>query len=109
MVKNQMKHKYSGTANLQHLTSNPGIILPKPTLWFQISWGDLIIMPLIIVMLKLPLQIFQLILTLNQFQIQTTLQLNQLMTMKWIIFWNSSIKNTMKILCMLTTRYFKLD
>ena len=29
MVKNQMNHQDSGTANLQKLTSNPGPLLPK--------------------------------------------------------------------------------
>ena len=46
------------TANLQYLTSNPGPLLPKPDLWFQISWGDLFLIPFIMVMLRFTLQIF---------------------------------------------------
>ena len=61
------------------------------------------------VMLKFTLTIFQLNLTLNKFQIQTPLQLNQMMMMKWIISWNSSIKNTIEILWMLTYICFNLD
>ena len=55
---NQMNHQNNGTSNLRQLTSNPGPILPKPTLWFQLSWGDLIITPSIMVMLKYPLKRF---------------------------------------------------
>ena len=109
VVMNQMNHKESRTANPQQLTSNTGPLLPKPTLWFKISWGDLTIMPLIMVMLKFPLQSFQSSLTLNQFQIQTPLRLNQLMIMKWIISFNSSIQNIMEIFCMLTSICFKLE
>ena len=109
MVMNQMNHQYNGTSNLQNLTSNPVPLLPKPTLRFQLSWGDLIIVPLIMVMLKLPLRSFQLILTLNQFQIQTPLRLNQLIMMKCIISCNYSINNMMKIFWMFTSRCFKLD
>ena len=47
--------------------------------------------------IKIPTSYFQLNLTLNQFQIQTPIWLNQLMVMKWIISWNSSIWNMMKI------------
>ena len=45
MVKNQLIHQESGTANLQQITSNTVTLLPEPALWFQLSWGDLIIMP----------------------------------------------------------------
>ena len=109
MVMNQMKHQDNGSANLRHLTSNPGPLLPTPALCFQLSWGDLIIMPLIMVMLKFPIHSFQLILNLNQFQIQTPLRLNQLLIMRWIISWNSFIQNMMNIFWMLTSRCFKLD
>ena len=77
MVKNQMNHKDNGTAKLQQLTSNTGHILPTPALWFQISWGGLIVMTLIMVVLNFTLQIFQLNLTLTMFQILTPLRLNQ--------------------------------
>ena len=60
-------------------------------------------------MLKFPLHIFQLSLTMHQLQIQTPLQLNKLMMMKWIISWNSSIQNMMKIFWMLTSKFFRLD
>ena len=109
MVMNQMNHQYNGTSNLRQFTSNPGPILPKPTLWFQLSWVGLIIMPLIMVMLRFTLKSFQLSLNRNQFQIHTPLRLNKLMTMKCIISWNYFIQNTMKIFWMLTSIYFKLD
>ena len=97
-----------GTSNLRQLTSNPIFLLPKPTLWFQIAWGDLIIMPLIMVMLTFPLHSLQLSITLNQFYIQTPLLLNQLMMMKWIIYCNFSIQNMMNIFWMFKSRCFKL-
>ena len=61
------------------------------------------------VMLRFTLQSFQLNLNLNLFQIQTPLQLNQLMIMKWTIYWNYFIKNTMKIFWVLTSICFRLD
>ena len=66
-------------------------------------------MPLITVMLKFTLQSFQLNLTLNQLQIKTPLRLDQSVTVKWIIFWNYSIQNTMNVLWTSTYRLFKLD
>ena len=69
MMMNQLIHQDSGTANLQQLTSNPVPLLPTSDLWFQLSWVDLIIMTLIMVILKFTLQIFQFNLTMNQFQI----------------------------------------
>ena len=109
MVVNQMNHREVVTANLQNLTSTTGPLLQKTALWFQLSWGGIIIMPLIMVMLKFPLQSFQLSLTLYQFQIQTPLRSNQLVVMKWIISCNSSIENMMKIFFIFTSRFFKLD
>ena len=109
MVMNQMNHQYNGIFNLHKLISNPGPLLPKPTLWFKLSWGDLIIIPYIMVMLKLPLHSFQLSLTMNQFQIQTPLQLNQFIIVNLIISWNSCIHNIMKIFWVLTSGCFKLD
>ena len=85
MVKKQMNHQWSGSDNLQQLTSNPGTLLPTPSLWFQISWEDLIIIQLIMVMLKFTHQIFQLNITLNQSQIPTPLRLIQMVMIKWII------------------------
>ena len=108
MVMNQVNHQDSRIANLQNLTSNPGPLLPTQAMWLQISWGDLIVMTLILVMLNLPLHSYQLNLILNQFQIQTPLRLNQLMIIKFIIFLNSSIQKMMKILWMLISRSFKL-
>ena len=90
MMKNQMIHQESGTANLQHLTSNPGPLLPKPVLWFQISQEDLIIMPLIMVTLRFTLHSSQLNITLNLFHIQTPPQSNKLMMIKCTISWNYS-------------------
>ena len=109
MENNQMKHQESGTSILQQVTSNPGPLLPTPALWFQISWGGLIIIPLIMVMLRFTLHIYQLNLTLNLFQIQTPLQLNQLMMTKCIISWNSSTHNMMIIFWMYTSICFSLD
>ena len=94
MVMNQKNHQSNGTANLWHLTSNPSPLLPELTLWFQLSWGKLIIMPSIMVIL---LQFFWLSLAMNPFQIHTPLLSNQLMMMKWIISWNSSTQNMMAI------------
>ena len=86
MVKKQMNRQYSGTVNLQHLTSNPEPLLTTPALWFQISWGDLNIIPFVMVMLSFTFQVFQLNLTLNMFHIQKPLQLNELIMMKRTIF-----------------------
>ena len=74
MVKNQMSHQESGKANLQQLISNPGFLLPKPLLWFNLSWEELIIMSLIMVMLRFTLKSFQFNITLNLLQIQTPLR-----------------------------------
>ena len=61
------------------------------------------------VMLRFTLQSFQLSITMNHFHTHTPLQSSQLMMMKWIIFWNYFIQNTMKIFWMLTSICFKLD
>ena len=98
MVMNQLIHQYNGTANLRQLTSNLEPIFPKPVLCFQISWGDLISMPLLILTLSFNLHIFQLNLTMDLFQIQTPLKSNQLMMMKWTISWNSSTRNFFDLL-----------
>ena len=109
MVKTQIIHQYIVKANFQCLTSNPVPILPKPVLWFQIPWGDLIIIPLIMSMLRSNLYSFQLNLTLNLFQIHTPLLSNQFMMMKCTIFYNSSTQNMMIILWVLTSICFSLD
>ena len=109
MVINQMNHQESVASNLQQLTSNPLPLHPTPALWYQLSWGEIIIMPLIIVVLKSHFRIFWLNLTLNQFQVQTPLRLNQLIMIKWIISWNSSIQNMMHIFWMLTSIIFNLE
>ena len=109
VLTNQLIHQDSGTSNLQQLTSNPGPILPTPALWFQLSWGYLIIMQLIMAMLRFTLQIFHLNITLNLLQIQKTLRSNQLMIMKWTIYWNYSTHNMTMIFWMLTSRCFRLD
>ena len=109
MVKNQINHQEIGTANLHHLTSNPEPLLPTPSLWFKLSWGDLIIIPFIMVVFRFTLNSFQLNLTLNLFHIQTPLRSNQLMMIKWTISWNSSTHNVMKIFLMLTSRWFRIE
>ena len=101
IVMNQRNHQYNEGASLRKITSNQGFFLPKTTLWFQLSWGDLIIMPLIMVMLSFTLHSFQLIITMNWFHTQTPLRL--------IISWNYFIQNMMKIFWILTSRCFKLD
>ena len=73
MVKKQMNHQDSGAEKLQQLTSNPVPLLPTPSLWFHLSWGNLIITTMMMVILKFTIQIFQLSKTLNHFQIQTLL------------------------------------
>ena len=70
MLMNELIHQENVTAILQQITSNPVLLLPKPVL----SQGDLIIVPLIMVMLRFILQSLYWNLTLNMFQIQTTLQ-----------------------------------
>ena len=106
---NQQNRKESGTANLQQFTSNPGPLPPTSLIWFQLSRGDLIIMPLIMVVLIFTLKSFHLNLTLNMFQIHIPLRLNQLMMMNWTVFWDSSTQNMTKIFWMLTSRCFRID
>ena len=103
----QLRHQESVTANLQKLTSNPGPLLPITVLWFQLSWGDLIILPLIMVMLRFTLQSFQFNITINMLQIQTPLQSNQFMMIKCTIYWDYSNHNMMKIFWMLISRCFR--
>ena len=82
------------------------ISLPKTSPVLPASWGYLIIMPLIMMMLSFTLHSLPLNITLNLFQILTPLQPSQLMIMKWTISWNYSTKNTMMIFCMLTSKCF---
>ena len=109
MVMNQPIHQDIITANLNQITSNPGPLLTKPVLWFHISSGDLIIIPLIMVILRFTLQSFHLNLTLNLFHIQTPLWSNQLVIMRWTILCNYSTKNTMVIFWMLTSRWLSIN
>ena len=67
MVMNQMIHQEIVTSNINKFTSKPVTLLPKPVLWFWISWGDLIIIPLIMVMLRFSLQSIHLNLPLTLF------------------------------------------
>ena len=69
----QIRNQESVTANLQKFTSNPGTLFPKLVLCFQLSWVDLIIMSLIMVMLRFGLNRFQLNLNINMFHIHTPL------------------------------------
>ena len=109
MVNNQMNRQESVTSNLHQLTSKPQQFLPTPDLQFQISWGDFITMSFILVMLIFTLQSFQLNQTLNLVHIQTLLQLNQLMMMKWNIYWNYSTLNMIMIFCMLNSICLRID
>ena len=104
----QLRHQESRTANLQNLTSNPGPLLPKPVMGFQLSQWDLIIMPLIMVMLISTFQSFQLNLIMSIFQIQTPLQLNQFMMMKWTIYCNSSTQNMIMTFWLLNYICFRI-
>ena len=106
---NQMSHQESETANLQKLTSNKGPLLTKPVLWFHLSWGDLIILPIVMVMLRFTLNILQLSLTMNMFHIQTPLQKNQLMVIKWNLSYNYSTHNIMMIFWAFAFRCSRLD
>ena len=58
--------------------------------------------------LRFILQSYHWNLTLYLFHIQTPLQSNQLMTMKWTIYWNYSTKNIMVIFWMLNSICFRL-
>ena len=69
MVMNKLRHQDNGIANHQKLTSNTGPLLPKPVLWFQLSWGALTIMSLIMVMLRLTLYSIHLNIPLTMLQI----------------------------------------
>ena len=66
--KPKKNHQYNGTANLWQLTSNPVPLLPEPTLWFQLSWGNLITIPQIMAIL---LQTLQSNIAMTMFHIQT--------------------------------------
>ena len=109
MVTNQLIHQESGTSNLHHFTSNPGPLLPKPALWFHLSWVDLIIMTLIMSMYIFNLQNFQLNITMNLFQIRTPLRSNQLMMMKWTIYFNCSNHNMIMILWIMNSILFRIN
>ena len=109
MVKNQINRKESVTDNLHNLTSNSETFLPTPYLLFQLAWGYLIIIPLIIIMLGFILNSSQLNLTLNMFQIHTPLWLNKLMMMKLTISWKYFTQNMMMIFWILTSRWFRVD
>ena len=81
----------------------------KLVLWFKLSWGELITMLLIMVMLRFNLQSIHLNLTLNLFQIQIPLRLNKLMMTKWNKSHNSYNHIMMIIFWMLTSRCFSID
>ena len=65
MVMKKQIHQESGISNLQHITSNIRHLLPKPVLWFWLSWVDLITILSIMVILRFILNILHLNLTLN--------------------------------------------
>ena len=106
---NQLIHQDSGTSNLQQFTSNTGTFLPKQVLWFWLSWGDLIIMPLIMVMLSYTLQSINFNMSLDLFQIHTPLLSNKMMIIKLTNSWNSSTQSMMMIFWVLTSIFFKID
>ena len=89
MAMNQLRHQDSGTTNLQKFTSNPEALLPRIVMWFWLSWGDLIIVMLIMVMSIFTLKSIYLNIPLTMFQIQIPIQENQFMMMKWINSLNS--------------------
>ena len=63
----KLNHQESGTSNIQKINSNPEPLIPTLALYVELSWEDLIVMPLIMVMLSFTLQSLQLNLTLNLF------------------------------------------
>ena len=73
MLIKQLIHQESGTAKLQNFTSNYGPLLPKPVLWFRLSWVELFIISLIMVMFRFCLSSIHLNLPVNLFQIFTPL------------------------------------
>ena len=109
MVKNQMSHQESETANIQKLTSNPVPLLPKPALWFHLSWVEVITIPLIMIMFRFALHSFQLNLPLNLFHIKTPPRSSKFKMMKWTISWNSYTQSMMMIFWVFTSRCFRLD
>ena len=93
----QLVHQDSGTACLQKFTSNPGLLLPKTALWFRLSWGDLIIMTLIMVLFVFNFKSTHLNLPMNLLYILAPIEPNQLMMMKWATSWNYYTHIVMKI------------
>ena len=106
---NQLIQQEIGTSNLHHLTSNTRPLVPKPVLQFWLSWGDLIIMLLIMLMLRFTLQSIYFNISLTMFHIRTQLLSSQLMIMKWIISLNYTNLNTTAIFWMLISRCFSID
>ena len=109
MVMNQLNHQESGIANFLQFTSNPGTLLTKQLLCFWISWGGLIGMPLIMVMLRFTLQFIYWNLPLTMFRIQILFQSIKLMIMKCTNFQNSYTQSMMMIFWMLTSICFRID
>ena len=109
MVLNQLRHQDTVTSNLHQFTSNTLNILPKPLLWFRLSWGYLIIMPLIMVILRFTLHSIHFNLTQILFQTRIPIQSNQLMMMKWTKYWNLSTQRMMVIFWMLVSIWWSLD
>ena len=69
---NQLSHQESVTFNLQKFTSNPVPLLPKLVLWFWILLGDLLLVPLIMVIFMFTLQSIHCNISLTLFQIHTS-------------------------------------
>ena len=109
MLSKKMIHQEIVTANLQQFTSDPGLLLPKSVLWFQLSYGDLIIMTLIMVMFRFTLWSIHLNLPLNFFHIRTQLRSTQLMTIKWVNSWDSSTQMIVMVFLILTSRCVRID
>ena len=101
---NQLSHQDIVTANLHQFTSNLIHLLPKPVLLFCLSWGDLIIMPLIMVMLRFTLKNIHCNLPLTLYQIRIPLHSNQLIINIWKKYLNYSTQSMMMIFWILTMR-----
>ena len=109
MVINRLNHQYFGTANLQKLTSNTPLILPRTVLWFNLRWVDSIIMQLIMAMQRFNLKFIPCNIALNLLQTCIKLQLNILMMMKWTNSLDYYTQSMMTIFCMLTPICVRLE
>ena len=108
LVINQLIHQESGTDNLQHFNSNNVPLLPIIFLCFHISWGDLLMMLLIMKVLGFALQLIYWNLPLNLFHIYIPFRSNQFIMVKWNSFSSSFTQGMMMVFWMLTSKCFRI-